>query len=102
MTRMSGAARIEPAQRTDLDEAGEDLQLKTACTVKALDLPATAAHPASIMLIVRNGGPLSSVHDHHDDGRRGTIYYRPPNEAILIYTPAIRQIEICADSPVVR
>lgn len=78
------------------------LQLKTACTVKALDLPATSAHPASIMLIVRHGGPLSSVHDHRDDGRRGTIYYRPPNEAILIYTPAIRQIEVCADSPVVR
>lgn len=78
------------------------LQLKTACTVKALDLPATTAHRASIMLIVRHGGPLSSVHDHRDDGRRGTIYYRPPNEATLIYTPAIRQIEVCADSQVVR
>jgi hypothetical protein len=78
------------------------LQLKTACTVKALDLPATPAHPASIMLIVRHGGPLSSVHDHRDDGRRGTIYFRPPNEATLIYTPAIQQIEVCADSPVVR
>jgi hypothetical protein len=78
------------------------LQLKTNCTVKALDLPPTASHPASIMLIVRHGGPLSSVHDHRQDGRRGTIYYRPPNEATLIYTPTLRQIEICADSPVVR
>ncbi len=78
------------------------LDLKTTCTVKALDLPKTDAHPASIMLIVRHGGPLSSVHDHRDDGRRGTIYYRPPNEATLIYTPAVRQIEVCADSPVVR
>lgn len=78
------------------------LELRTACTVKALDLPATATHPASIMLIVRHGGPLSSVHDHKDDGRRGTIYYRPPNEATLIYTPSMRQIEVCADSPVVR
>jgi len=50
----------------------------------------------------RFAGPLASVHDHRDDGRRGTIYYRPPNEATLIYTPAIRQIEVCADSPVVR
>ena len=78
------------------------LELKTNCTVKALDLPATAAHPASIMLIVRHGGPLSSVYDHRDDGRRGTIYFRPPNEATLIYTPSMRQIEVCADSPVVR
>lgn len=80
----------------------EVLELKTNCTVRALDLPPTATHPASIMLIVRHGGPLSSVYDHRDDGRRGTIYYRPPNEATLIYTPSIRQIEVCADSPVVR
>lgn len=82
----------------------EMLQLKQeiSCTVKALDLPATESHPASIMLIVRHGGPLSSVYNHRDDGRRGTIYYRPPNEATLIYTPSLRQIEVCADSPVVR
>ncbi len=78
------------------------LELKTTCTVKALDLPATGTHLASIMLIVRHRGPLSSVYDLRDDGRKGTIYYRPPNEATLIYTPSIRQIEVCADSPFVR
>ena len=79
-----------------------ELKPEISCTVKALDLPATETHPASIMVIVRHGGPLSSVFDHRRDGRRGTIYYRPPNEATLIYTPSIRQIEVCADSPVVR
>ncbi|GGE82654.1 hypothetical protein H1W37_03600 [Stappia taiwanensis] len=111
--KLYDAFEVELEKAIDLDSGAVDenalarkitevLQLKTACTVKAIDLPATAAHPASIMLIVRHGGPLSSVHDHRDDGRRGTIYYRPPNEATLIYTPAIRQIEVCADSPVVR
>lgn len=111
--------KLYDAFEVELDEAGsldatsineaalaekisKALGLKTACTVKALDLPATDTHPTSIMLIVRHGGPLSSVHDHKDDGRRGTIYYRPPNEATLIYTPSMRQIEVCADSPVVR
>lgn len=79
-----------------------ELKPEISCTVKALDLPATDAHPASIMLIVRHGGPLSSVYNHRHDGRRGTIYYRPPNEATLIYTPSLRQIEVCADNPVVR
>ncbi|EAQ47247.1 hypothetical protein MED193_18679 [Roseobacter sp. MED193] len=96
---IDAAAIDEPALASKITEV---LELKTACTVKALDLPATDPHPASIMLIVRHGGPLSSVHDHRDDGRRGTIYFRPPNEATLIYTPSKRQIEICADSPVVR
>ena len=79
-----------------------ELKPEISCKVKALDLPATDAHPASIMLIVRHGGPLSSVYNYRGDGRRSAIYYRPPNEATLIYTPSLRQIEVCADSPGVR
>jgi hypothetical protein len=80
----------------------EILELKTNCSVRAVNLPAAEKHPASIMLVVRHGGPLSSVHDHRKDGRRGTIYFRPSNEAILIYTPTTKQIEICAESADVR
>lgn len=79
-----------------------ELKPEISCTVKAIDLPVTDTHPASIMVIVRHGGPLSSVYDHRNDGRRGTIYYRPPNEATLIYTPSLRQIEVCGDSPAFR
>ena len=94
------AASVDPkalAQRIK-----EVLNLEKACTVHALDLPPAAGYPASVMVIIRHGGPLSSVFHHHDDGRRGTLYYRPPNEAVLIFTPGLRQIEICADSPLVR
>jgi len=97
-----GAAEIDEAALGAKIKEMLELKPEISCTVKALDLPATDAHPASIMLIVRHGGPLSSVYDHRHDGRRGTIYYRPPNEATLIYTPSLRQIEVCADSPVVR
>ena len=96
------AAAIDEAALANKIKKVLELKPEISCTVKALDLPATDAHPASIMLIVRHGGPLSSVYDHRHDGRRGTIYYRPPNEATLIYTPSLRQIEVCADSPVVR
>jgi len=96
---INAASISEAALATQITKV---LELKTACTVKALDLPGTTAHAASIMLIVRHGGPLSSVYDHKADGRRGTIYFRPPNEATLIYTPSSRQIEVCADSAVVR
>lgn len=98
---LDAAAIDEASLATKIKEMLE-LKPEISCTVKALDLPATETHPASIMLIVRHGGPLSSVHDYRHDGRRGTIYYRPPNEATLIYTPSMRQIEVCADSPVVR
>lgn len=111
--KLYDAFEVELETHLALDAAGIDpialadrittlLGLKTTCTVKALDLPATEAHPASVMVIVRHGGPLSSVFNHRTDGRRGTIYFRPPNEATLIYTPSLHQIEVCAASPVVR
>ncbi|NOX41260.1 MAG: hypothetical protein GXP05_12325 [Alphaproteobacteria bacterium] len=111
--KMYDAFEVELEKASSFDAASVDgaalaaritevLELKTKCMVTAMDLSATDAHPASVMLIVRHGGPLSSVHDHRDDGRRGTIYFRPPNEATLIYTPVKKQIEICADSPAVR
>lgn len=78
------------------------LDLKTPCTVRAIDLPATDTYPQSVMIIVRHGGPLSSIHDHRSDGKRKTIYFRPANEATLIYTPNRRKIEVCSDSRPVR
>lgn len=80
----------------------EVLDLKTPCTLRAIDLPETSSYPKSVMIIVRHGGPLSSVHDHRADGQRKTIYFRPANEAILIYTPDHRKIEVCSDSRPVR
>ncbi len=113
--KLYDAFEVELENQADLDASAIDeaaletrikgiLELKPeiSCKVKALNLPATGTHPASIMLIVRHGGPLSSVYNYRNDGRRRAIYYRPPNEATLIYTPSLRQIEVCADSPGVR
>lgn len=78
------------------------LELPSRVSIRTLDLPRTSNHPASVMVIVRHGGPLSSVLSHKDNGMRGTIYYRPPNEATLIWTPTLGTIEICGPSPQVR
>lgn len=78
------------------------LELPSAVSIRTLDLPKTANHPASVMLIVRHGGPLSSVFNHKDNGMRGTIYFRPPSEATLIWTPADKVMEICGPTPKVR
>ncbi|MEM6942130.1 MAG: hypothetical protein AAF416_17050 [Pseudomonadota bacterium] len=101
-------AGMLPVDAAGVDEAAlaeavtEALDLKTRCSVRAIALPKAEGHPPSIMLVVRHGGPLSSVADHRDDGARATIYFRPANEATLIFTPKMRQIEICAESPRVR
>ena len=90
------------AEDLDLDafraKVAEVLELKGGTTATALDLPETEAHPPSVMVALRHGGRLSSVKDHRDDGHRETLYYRPGNEAVFIYTPALRQLEVCAGS----
>ena len=78
------------------------LDLNTKTTIAKMDLPSTPSHPKSVMIAVRHGGPLSSVLDHRDDGRRETRYYRPGQEAILIYTPSLRKLEVCAQGYGVR
>lgn len=102
---------LETAERIDAGKIDEDalaslltakLELPSRVTIRSLDLPATRNHPASVMVIVRHGGPLSSVLNHKDNGVRSPIYFRPPNEATLIWTPAERTMEICGPAPRVR
>lgn len=55
------------------------------------------------LVIVRHGGPLSSVAFFEEsDGSRGDRYYRPLNEATLLFTPADGVIEVFSSSPSVR
>lgn len=55
------------------------------------------------LVIVRHGGPLSSVAFFEEaDGSRGDRYYRPLNEATLLFSPAEGVIEVYSPSPSVR
>lgn len=78
------------------------LELKAKATASVLDLPATSAHPPSLMIAVRHPGALSSIQDHRKDGALKTYYYRPSREVVLIYTPKQKKIEVCAENFSVR
>ncbi len=94
------------SENVDEDElakrVSKALDLKSKTSVVAIDLPKTATYPRSVMVAVRHGGVLSSIIDHRDDGLRETRYYRPGEEAILIYTPSQQKLEICARGYLVR
>lgn len=78
------------------------LELRAKATASVLKLPETSTHPPSLMIALRHPGTLSSIQDHREDGNLTTYYYRPSHEAVLIYTPAQKKIEVCADSFTVR
>ncbi|MFK7942273.1 MAG: hypothetical protein AB8B85_05070, partial [Paracoccaceae bacterium] len=79
----------------------DELDLPEEFSLRAMDLPPSTNYPHSLMLVVRHGGRRSSVQNFRK-GRREAIYIIPPNEIILIYTPELRQIEVCANVPALR
>ena len=74
----------------------------SGCSVERFDLPAAAEHPAAEMYIIYHPNPLSSAREVRDDGERRTLYFRPPGEATVVFTPATGTIEVRADTKVLR
>ena len=82
------------------------LELTGRCTVTHLQVDkkdSTGKEVAQHLLIVRHGGPLSSIAEYHEaDGSRMERYYRPLNEATLLFSPDDGVIEVFSASPSVR
>ncbi|MFM2004755.1 MAG: hypothetical protein RLZZ09_410, partial [Pseudomonadota bacterium] len=82
------------------------LQLSGRCTVSHLEVSGQDANGdvrIQHLLIVRHGGPLSSVAEYREtDGSRGERYYRPLHEATLLYSPRDGLLEVYSPSPGVR
>lgn len=78
------------------------LGLKGKVTASILELPETANYPPSFMVALRHPGPLSSIDNHREEGGWTVHYYRPSHEAVLIYTPQLKKIEVASASSEVR
>ncbi|MCL4748383.1 MAG: hypothetical protein KJZ83_23665, partial [Burkholderiaceae bacterium] len=84
------------------DAVQEALGLKGKVTASVLELPETANYPPSFMVALRHPGPLSSIDNHREEGGWTVHYYRPSHEAVLIYTPKLKKIEVASASGEVR
>ncbi|MBW7657776.1 hypothetical protein K1I42_10860, partial [Hydrogenophilus thermoluteolus] len=88
------------------EQIQERLELTGRCTVTHLQVDKKDAAGQEIpqhLLIVRHGGPLSSVAEYQEaDGSRQERYYRPLNEATLLFSPEEGVIEVFSASPSVR
>lgn len=84
----------------------ERLELTGRCTVTHLQVDkqdATGHGQPQHLLIVRHAGPLSSIAEYVEaDGSRNERYYRPLNEATLLFSPEEGVIEVYSASPSVR
>lgn len=84
----------------------ERLELTGRCTVTHLQVTGkdqAGKEQQQHLVIVRHGGPLSSVAEFREaDGRRAERYYRPLNEATLLFSPDEGVLEVFSASPSVR
>lgn len=81
----------------------ERLELKGVCTATHIAIEDQGHGGEKLhLIIVRHGGPLSSVAAIREDGRKKSIYYRPLNEASLLFSPHENVIEVYAESPGIR
>ena len=84
----------------------ERLELTGRCTVTHLEVTSKdkdGKEQSQHLVIVRHGGPLSSAAAYIEtDGSREQLYYRPLNEATLLYSPNDGVLEVYSPSPSVR
>ncbi|MDP1605900.1 MAG: hypothetical protein Q8L93_04545, partial [Rhodocyclaceae bacterium] len=87
-------------------EIQQKLELTGRCTVTHLQVGKKDSAGKEVpqhLLIVRHGGPLSSIAEYHEaDGSRMERYYRPLNEATLLFSPDEGVIEVFSASASVR
>lgn len=87
-------------------QVAEKLELSGRCSISHLQISKTGKdghEHIQHLVIVRHGGPLSSVSEfHEDDGSSSERYYRPRNEATLLFSPETKVIEVFSASASVR
>jgi hypothetical protein len=84
------------------EEVAARLQLEEGCDIEAIDLPEDSGSRRQVLLAVIAAGPYASHLTVAHDKKTMRITYRPANELLLIYTPSLGKMEVCARDPVDR
>ncbi len=64
--------------------------------VDRFDVPAEGDEPAAEMYLLFHPDPPTSVRQIDDDGVRSRFYFRPPGEAMIVYTPSTGRVHVRA------
>lgn len=70
--------------------------------IDRFDLPEEADEPAAVMYLLSHPSPPTSARDMDDDGNSARIYFRPPGEAMIVYTPSTGRVHARAGTRSLR
>lgn len=71
-------------------------------SIDKFDIPEDGDEPASEMYVLFHPDPPTSVREMDDDGNRSRIYFRPPGEAMIVYTPSTGRVHVRASTRILR
>jgi len=78
------------------------LQHEDVCKVEAIDLPAENGESRDVLVAVTFFGAYASQKSVRPDKSTEILYFRPPDEMLLVYSQARRRIEVCSRDMVER
>lgn len=85
-----------------LADLNERLDRGDGYSIDRFDIPEDGDEPAAEMYLLFHPDPPTSVREIDDDGNRSNIYFRPPGEAMIVYTPSTGQVHVRAGNRKLR
>lgn len=71
-------------------------------SIDKFEIPEDGDEPAAEMYLLFHPDPPTSVREIDDDGNRSSIYFRPPGEAMIVYTPSTGRVHVRAGNRKLR
>jgi len=94
----AGSALLEEL----LADLNERLDRGDGYSIDKFDIPEDGDEPAAEMYLLFHPDPPTSVREIDDDGNRSSIYFRPPGEAMIVYTPSTGRVHVRAGNRKLR
>ncbi|MTW18320.1 hypothetical protein GJ689_19140 [Rhodoplanes serenus] len=85
-----------------LADLNEHLDRGDGYSIDRFELPEDGDEPAAEMYLLFHPDPPTSVREIDDDGNRSSVYFRPPGEAMIVYTPSTGRVHVRAGNRKLR
>jgi hypothetical protein len=85
-----------------LVDLNERLDRGDGYSIDRFEIPEDGEEPAAEMFLLYHPDPPTSVREIDDDGNRSSIYFRPPGEAMIVYTPSTGRVHVRAGNRILR
>ena len=79
-----------------LDEIKEALDRGDGYNIEKYELPEEGDEPAAEMFLLYHPDRPASVREIDEEGNRSKLYFRPPGEAMIVYTPSTGRVHVRA------